>query len=152
MNNKPLVRIQIGALLAMLMLSLQVGASTASNDPPEPSSTTTSVATAYYDALAGEAPLSRVPMAPGIAFRSPQLEFKDRTSFHAALTGLVQQVRSLEIHSQMVDNNLVMTFYSRDLGAPTRPIPMAEQLIVKDGEITEIELIFDSARLPPRRG
>ena len=149
MKNKKLVRTRIGALLALLTLSLQVGAS---NESPEGSTSAGSIAGAYYNALAGEAPLSRVPMATAIAFRSPQLEFKDRASFRTALTGLVQQVRSLEIHNQMVDNNLVMTFYSLDLGAPTGPIPMAEQLIVKDGEIKEIQLIFDSVRLPRPRG
>ena len=49
---------------------------------------------------------------------------------------------------QLAYGEFVLTFYDLDLGAPEGPIPMAEKLRVVDGRIVDVELLFDSRRLP----
>ena len=57
-------------------------------------------------------------------------------------------MQRFQIRRQASDGEFVLTFYDLDLGAPDGPIPMAEKLRVVDGAIVDVELLFDSRRLP----
>lgn len=112
------------------------------------------VATKYYEGIAGDGDFASVPMAEDLTFRGPGRSASSAEGFRGALRGLSIQVRSFKMRRQLSDGEFVLTFYDLDLGAPGGPIPMAEKLRVVDGRLVDVELLFDSRRLPapPRAG
>lgn len=101
------------------------------------------VADLYYDAFRNRTDFSEVPMAEGLAFRSPMMSLEGAQAFRGALAGLVARFQALDIRHQLADAESVVTVYDFDLGLPTGPIAMSEIVQVKGDEITAVELIFD---------
>ncbi len=112
----------------------------------------TTVANSYYAAFRGEHAVMDIPMREDLTFVSPRFTLTSAAAFRAALSELFQRVKSLEISDQIRDGETVVTFYELDLGTPGGPIPMAERLLILNGELVEVDLIFDSARLTPPTG
>lgn len=134
-----------------LLFSVRLAADTEllpTHQEPSMSKTTTAVATAYYAAFTGAGPLDDVPMQEDLTFASPRFQLTSAAEFRGALRQLFSRVQSLTINAQLQDADAVLTFYQLDLGGPDGPIPMAERLRVVEGRLAEVELIFDSARLP----
>ena len=102
----------------------------------------------YYDAFHQKADFNEVPLAEDLIFKGPGGEIKGAASFRAVVAGLAQQLVKLEIRDQLASDTVVVSVYDFDLGLPDGPIPMAEKLCIRGNEITEIELFFDSRRLP----
>ena len=129
------------ALFALLGAPLPVTAGSAPETP-------LAVAAKYYEGIAGERDVALVPMADDLTFQGPGRSASNAEDLRQALRGLSPQVRSLTLRQQVADGEFVLTFYDLDLGGPDGPIPMAEKLRVADGRIVEVELLFDSRRLP----
>ena len=106
------------------------------------------VANDYYGAFTGKNSIENVPMADDLRFVSPRMTLDGPEPFKDALRALFTRVNTLEITDKSVEKDVVLTFYNLDLGVPGGPIPMAEKLWIVDGELAEINLLFDSARLP----
>ncbi len=107
------------------------------------------IADAYYAAFNGRGSVAAVPMRDDLRFVSPRFTLTTASSFKAALTDLFKRVKHLQIGDQVHNGDTVLTFYELDLGTPDGPIPMAERLRIEGGELAAVDLIFDSARLPP---
>ena len=107
------------------------------------------IADCYYEAFEKRSDFSEVPMAAALRFLSPAMVLPSAEAFRGALGGLVQQFQGMEIRHQSVDGEAVLTVYDFDMGLPGGPIPMAEVLRCRGGEIAEVELIFDSAKMQP---
>ena len=107
------------------------------------------IANRYYEAFRKGGDFEDVPMAQGLRFRSPMMELGDAASFRGAVKGLAQQVKAVDVRHQVCAADSVLTVYDFDMGAPGGPIPMAEILTVANGELADVELLFDSARLRP---
>lgn len=107
-----------------------------------------SIANTYYSAFKGEVALNDVPMSEAIVFVSPRFTLNGEGPFKAALSNLFARVKDLTISDQIHSNDTVLTFYDLNLGLPDGSIPMAERLRIENGELVEIDLIFDSARMP----
>ncbi len=106
------------------------------------------VAAMYYEGINGTRDLGSIPMADDLTFAGPGRSAASAEAFRGALAGLSPQVRGFAIRRQLADAEHVMTFYDLDLGAPGGPIPMAERLRIVGGKIVDVELLFDSRRLP----
>ena len=107
------------------------------------------VANKYYAAFEAKSDFSEVPMADGLVFRGPMMTLDSAAAFRQALGGMMGQFRGLTQSAQFADEKKVVTVYEFDLGLPGGPLPMAEVLHVRDGEIAEVDLIFDSVKLMP---
>lgn len=110
--------------------------------------TTERAATHYYDAFNQKSDFSEVPFAETVSFRGPTGTIDGAAPLRAVLGDLSQRVQALTVRHQLSEGDQVVTVYDFDLGLPDGPIPMAERLAFVDGEITEIELLFDAGRLP----
>lgn len=133
--------------LQMLLALALLGASSIATAETN-GKTALQVAQDYYQGIAGERDFATVPMAEDLTFRGPGRTASNAQAFRKALRGLSTQVKGLELRQQLAEGEFVLTFYDLDLGAPDGPIPMAEKLRVVDGEIVDVELLFDSRRLP----
>ncbi len=133
----------------LVLLVAATASACATPDSHEPTvSDTEKVSQIYYTALAGKEDLSTIPLREDVRFESPRFTLENASSFREALGRLVPGVRSLEIRHQLIEPGTVLTVYELDLGAPGGPIPMAERLRIVDGQLVDVQLIFDSSRLP----
>lgn len=135
-------------MTSVWLLASQATAGTPTSGEPESVTKTLEIATAYYDAFQGRGDFAGVPMASDLRFASPRFQLHTADAFRGALSQLRPRVKSLKIRSQLHEGDVVVTIYDLDLGAPAGPIPMAERLRVEGGRLVEVDLIFDSARLP----
>ena len=118
-------------------------------DPNTPADQVSAIANTYYAAFHSTGSPAAIPMHENLTFSSPRFSLTGATAFKEALSTLFKRVQSLHITQQIHNDNTVLTFYQLDLGIPGGPIPMAERLQIDNGVIKTVELIFDSARLPP---
>ncbi len=136
-------------LLALMVTQIQ---STQADQEDPMKDETLTIAQIYYGAFIGESNLSEIPMAESITFTSPRFTLNGENALRNALANLFQRVKGLEIKDQFHDGSTILTFYHLDMGLPGGSIPMAERLLVRNGKLAEIDLIFDSARMPvPKR-
>ena len=106
-----------------------------------------SAARSYYDAFRNRTDFAEVPLADDLVFRAPTMELRGASQFRPVVSQLAQRLQGLEVRHQLCTEDTVVTVYDFDLGLPDGPVPMAEVLAVRAGQVAEIELLFDSRRL-----
>ena len=107
------------------------------------------IAGAYYDAFRRMTDFSEVPIAETLVFRGPNGALEGAATFRGVVAGLARQLRGLAIRHQVATPERVVSVYDFDLGLPEGAIAMAEVLVIENGRIAEIELLFDASRLAP---
>jgi ketosteroid isomerase-like protein len=106
---------------------------------------TAEVVRAYHDAWThGDFARARALLAGTLAVEVPVNDYPTAESFAAALESFGSMVSNAELLAAMSDGNEAMLLYDLQAG-PVGTLRVAEHFTVKDGKITRIRQIHDTA-------
>lgn len=119
---------------------------------------TRDIVQAYHRArLRADIPAAAEQLAPDFSFRSPFIESHSPTGHLTGIEQLVHIIDHVEMITELYSDTDAVLIYHLHTNSPAGIQRTAEHFRLRDGHITEIELIFDatpwhaimSAAMPP---
>lgn len=108
---------------------------------------TTAIVRAYYDAwTTGDFDRAAALLGAGLQVEAPVNEYPTAGSFAAALKNFGSQATRLELLAAMTDGDEGILLYDMDV-AGLGTLRVAEHFTVRDGKITKIRQVHDTAAL-----
>ncbi len=101
----------------------------------------------YYKAWENGGDFSGVPLADGLQFRGSIDTFTDAEQFRAMAKQFGPLVKGFKWKAQLANDEYVASFYDFENSTPVSTLPTAELIRVENGQITEIDLVYDAREL-----
>lgn len=108
---------------------------------------TQQIVDSYYNAWKNGGDFSNVPLAEGLRFRGSIDQFENAEQFRAMASQFGPMVKDFTWKAQLANDEYVASFYDFVNTTPVSSLPTAELIRVQDGQITEIDLIYDAREL-----
>lgn len=122
-----------------------------SGDPPItelPVTENLTIADRFLDQLVEGGDFSSIPMAEGLTFRGPMASATSAENYRRLCSDLASLVVGISLRTRVSEGNIVHLVYDVDMGLADGPLPTSQTIRFDSNRITDVEVIFDAARIP----
>ncbi len=88
-----------------------------------------------------------VPMHPDLTFRGPLAATDDAAGYRAICAEFSSAVQAVEVRTLVQRDDVVHAVYDVDIGLPTGALATSQTVRFADGQMIDVEVIFDAARV-----
>lgn len=105
------------------------------------------VADRLLDRLVTGGDFDDVPMSDDLSFRGPLATARSAAEYRSICRQFADAVNGIEVRTRMCHGDTVHLVYDVDMGLPDGPLTTSQTIGFRGDAMTDVEVIFDAARV-----